>query len=106
MEKPKKNVAFLQKPEFRIFEKNLNPFFAIKIAFFGCHNKSISQNEECHTSLSSVFSPYPPGQIKGSAITVPGILVQLDGHQLLHAMKCSMGQEHQLIGVNAAIKWK
>jgi len=50
--------------------------------------------------------PYPPGQIKGSAIAVPGILVQLDGHQLLHAMKCSMGQEHQLIGVNAASKWK
>jgi len=45
-----------KKKQFRIFEKNFNPFFVIKIPFFGCHNKSISQNEECHTSLSSVFS--------------------------------------------------
>jgi len=44
----------------RIFDKNLKPVFltkiAIKIPFFGCHNKNISQNEECHTSLSSLLN--------------------------------------------------
>jgi len=36
--KNRKNAEFLTK-------KNVNPFFAIKIQFFGCHNKNISQTE-------------------------------------------------------------
>jgi len=53
------------KQKCRIFDKNLNflfltkiqtLFIAIKIPFFGCQNKSISQNEECHTSLSSLLN--------------------------------------------------
>jgi len=68
MKKPKKKMSpFWQKSEFRIFyknvnpffrqifaifDKNLNPFLAINIPFFGCYSKNISQNEECHTSLA------------------------------------------------------
>jgi len=52
----KKFRIFDKKTEFCIFDKNVNPFFAIKIKFFGCHNKNVSQNEECHTSLSSLLN--------------------------------------------------
>jgi len=52
----KKMWHFWQKSKFCIFDKNVNPFFAIKIQFFGCHNKNISQNEECHTSLNSLVN--------------------------------------------------
>jgi len=60
---------FWQKSEFCIFHKNFNPFFAIKIQFFGYQNKRKvrmrnviprwarrSHNEECHISLSSLLN--------------------------------------------------
>jgi len=44
--KRKKISNFSQKCEFCIFDKNFNPFFAIKIQFFGCHNNGYNGNKK------------------------------------------------------------
>jgi len=37
----KKMSHFWQKSKFRIFDKNLNPYFRQKYSVFGCHNKKV-----------------------------------------------------------------
>jgi len=58
-------LRWKNRKKIRIFDKNLYFVFLTKIvtlfspkkiSFFGCHNKQKSQNEECHTSLSSLFN--------------------------------------------------
>jgi len=47
---------FWLKSQSRIFDQNGNPFFDLKIQFFGCYKENKRQIEECHTSLNSLLN--------------------------------------------------